>query len=79
VSFRNFKELGSVLQHREDRPLNVDHPGGIFLIGTQRVNRTILPGEGQRPLLKFDGFHLIIEIKKAVIKSPVSIEIYLNP
>jgi hypothetical protein len=64
VSFRYFKELSGVLQHGEDRPLNVDHPGGIFLIRAKRINRTILPGEGQRPLLKFDGFNLIMKNEK---------------
>lgn len=64
VSFGDFEELGGVLQHREDRPLNVDHPDGIFLIRAQRVNRTILPREGKRSLLKFDGFHLIVEMKR---------------
>lgn len=63
MGFRDFEELGGVLQHREDGPLNIDHPNGILLFGTQRVNGTILPREGQWPLLEFDGLYLIMEKK----------------
>ena len=59
VTFRDIDELGSVLQHGEDEPLDVDHPGGIFPFGANRLHGTILPSEGQRSLLQLAGIHLL--------------------
>lgn len=45
VAFVDVDELGSVLQHGENRSLDVDYPNGFVLLGAQRIDGTILPRE----------------------------------
>jgi len=61
VVLRDVDKLGGVLQHGENGSLDVDHPGGIFVVGAHRFHGTILPGEEERSFLQFASINLFFE------------------
>ena len=63
VVFGDVHKLGSVLQHGENGSLDVDHPGGIFVVGAHRFHGTILPGEEERSFLQFAGINLTSHVE----------------
>jgi len=68
VVLRDVDKLGGVLQHGENGSLDVDHPGGIFVVGAHRFHGTILPGEEERSFLQFASINLMMQVRNVILK-----------